>query len=158
MTSYKVLFRSIKSSSLGIMSENRVLFCKIIEHNLVSLADWSDSKQTVHRLEWYTLRLWNEEVDERHGKDHHAGEEEINAELIHRDEHLRCEPRDDEVPSKLQVSFRLSLERSLGQISWLRSTNEDTEKHWCNAAGGKECAWIIPRITYQNQFEAAALA
>lgn len=110
----KLSLSSTKTSSLGIVSEFLLLLSNLLEDSLVGLADWLDGEETVHALERDGLGLWDEEVDEEDGQDHHGGEEKVDtaARRTHGQEHLRGETRDDEVPEPVVGSGRSLTKRS----------------------------------------------
>lgn len=68
-----------------------------LEHDPVGLVARLDLEQLIHALKRNTLGLRNEEENERYGQNHQAGEEKVHS-VAHGKEHLRREPRDDEIP------------------------------------------------------------
>lgn len=92
-----------EASTLSIMSELLVLFPEPGNDLLVGAPDGLDLEQVIHMLQRNRLRLRNEEEDEGNGEDHERSEEEVHA-VLHLEEHLRREARDDEVPEPVVCS------------------------------------------------------
>lgn len=74
-----------------------ILHLHLREHHLMCLSRrQATRKESVHLLQWNTLGLGNEEVDEDGRADHEGGKEHIHA-VVHGIEHLRSKAGDDEV-------------------------------------------------------------
>ena len=108
----KLLLRNAQASAFSIVTELFLPRLIFIMDRGMGPGNRLDLEQAIHRLEWDTLGLWNQEVDEWDRQDHHGCEEVVDAaaRLAHAVEHLRREAGDDEVP---EPSIRLAIVLSL---------------------------------------------